>query len=95
MEEMIRIKDMIEVIYRAEEKLLDEKMKEANRQMKDQMRDINIKEMLENTSKPKELENNLEKIEENYSIKIAQYNKEFYKQGFIDGIHLMINCFKT
>ena len=36
----------------------------------------------------------LEKIEENYSIKIAQYTKDFYKQGFIDGVNLMINCIK-
>ena len=28
-------------------------------------------------------------------IKISEYNKEFYKQGFIDGINLIINCLKT
>ena len=82
MEEM-KYKDMIELIYQAEEKTLDEKIK-----------DINIDKLIENTSKPNDLNKALEKIEENYSIKISQYTKDFYKQGFIDGVNLMINCIK-
>ena len=34
----------------------------------------------------------LNKIEENYNIKITEYNKEIYKQGFIDGVNLILNC---
>lgn len=34
-------------------------------------------------------------IEDNYNIKITKYNKEMYKQGFIDGVNLMINCLKS
>lgn len=30
-------------------------------------------------------------IEDNYNIKITKYNKEMYKQGFIDGVNLIIN----
>ena len=40
------------------------------------------------------MEKMVETIEENYSIKIAEYNKEFYKQGFKDGVNLIMNCFK-
>lgn len=87
-------KNIIEIIYQAEENGLDEIIKEANKKVKGQIKDINIKKLLEETSKPNELKKSLEKIEENYSIKIAQYNQEFYKQGFIDGVNLMINCLK-
>ncbi len=93
MEEM-KYKDMIELIYQAEEKTLDEKIKQANKKIKEKIKDIDIEKLLENTSKPSDLNKTLEKIEENYSIKIAQYTKEFYKQGFIDGVNLIINCIK-
>ena len=93
MEEM-KYKDMIELIYQAEEKTLDEKIKQANKKIKEKIKDIDIEKLLKNTSKPSDLNKTLEKIEENYSIKIAQYTKEFYKQGFIDGVNLMINCIK-
>ena len=85
--EEIKYKNIIEIIYNAEEKILDEKIKQA-------IKDIDVENILENTSKPKELKKILEQIEENYSIKIAQYNKEFYEQGFIDGVNLIINCTK-
>ncbi len=93
MEEM-KYKDMIELIYKAEEKTLDEKIKQANKKIKEKIKEIDIDKLLENTSKPSDLNKTLEKIEENYSIKISQYTKEFYKQGFIDGVNLIINCIK-
>lgn len=93
MEEM-KEKDMIELIYNAEEKILEEKIKDVNKKTKEKIKNINLEKILENTSKPNELKKALEKIEENYSIKIAEYNKEFYKQGFRDGVNLIINCLK-
>lgn len=95
MEENIKYKDILGLIYEAEEKTLEEKMKQANKSVKEKIQDINTKKLLEDTAKPKELLRSFEKIEENYSVKIAAYNKEFYKQGFIDGVNLIINCFKT
>lgn len=94
MEESIKYRNMIELIYQGEEKKLDEKIKLANRKVKDKIKDINIENLLEDTAKPNQLSRALETIEENYSIKIGEYNKEFYKQGFIDGVNLMINCIK-
>ena len=94
MEEDIKYKDILGIIYQAEEKTLDEKMKKVNRKVKEQIKDINTKQLLEDTSKPPELIKTFEKIEENDSIKIAEYNKEFYKQGFKDGVNLIMNCFK-
>ena len=90
----LKYRDMIELIYQAEEKILDEKIKKANKKTKEKIKDIDIEKLLENTSKPNDLNKALEKIEENYSIKIAQYTKDFYKQGFIDGVNLIINCIK-
>lgn len=94
MEENIKYKDMIELIYQAEEKILDEKIKQVNKRVKDKIKDINIEKILEDISNSNEVAKTFEKIEDNYSIKIAEYNKEFYKQGFIDGVNLMINCLK-
>ncbi len=92
--EEIKYKNMIELIYQAQEKILDEKMKRANRKVKEQTKDVDIKWTLEEAAKPNELQKVFERIEENYSIKISEYNKEFYKQGFLDGVNLMINCLK-
>ena len=94
MEKDIKYKDMIEIIYQAEEKTLDEKIKEVNQKVKNRINDINIDNILENTSRQGELRKVFEEIEENYSIKISEYNKEFYKQGFIDGVNLILNCLK-
>lgn len=92
MEEKIKNRNIIEIIYQGEEKILDEKIKQANKKIRNQIKEINVKELLEDTSNASELEKTFERIEENYSIRIAEYNKEFYKQGFIDGIQLMMNC---
>ncbi len=92
MEEKIKNKNIIEIIYQGEEKILDEKIKQANKKIRNQIKEVNVKELLEDTANASELEKTFERIEENYSIRIAEYNKEFYKQGFIDGIQLMMNC---
>ena len=93
MEEM-KCKDIIEMIYQAQEKILDEKKKQANKKTKEKIKEINVEKLLESTSKPNDLTKAFERIEENYSIKISQYNKEFYRQGFIDGVNLIMNCIK-
>ncbi len=95
MEEKMKNKNIIETIYQAQGEMLNEKIKQVNKQVKDQIKDINIKKLLEDSSKPSDLEKTFERIEENYSIKITQYNKTFYEQGFIDGVNLMINCLKS
>ena len=42
----------------------------------------------------KELKEVFNKIEDNYNMRITEYNKEIYKQGFIDGVNLILNCLK-
>ena len=94
MEEKLINKDIIEIIYQAEEKELDGIIKKSDEKIKDKIRNINTKEIIENSVNQKEIIKMLENIEENYNIKIGEYVKEFYKQGFIDGINLMLNCLK-
>ena len=86
--------NIIEIIYQSEEEKLDRKIKQINKNIKEKIRDINVNKLLENISKTNELKKVLEQIEENYNVKISEYNKEFYKQGFIDGVNLIINCLK-
>ena len=94
MEEKLINKDIIEIIYQAEEKELDGIIKKLDEKIKDKIKNINTKEIIEKSDNQKEIVKMLENIEENYNIKIGEYIKEFYKQGFIDGINLMLNCLK-
>ena len=89
MEDNIEIKNIIELIYDAEDEKLDKKIKQINKNIKDKVKNINIEELLENTKRPNELSKALTRLEENYSIKIAEYNKEF-----IRGVNLIIDCLK-
>lgn len=91
----IENRDIIELIYLAEGEKLDKKIQKINKQIKDEIKNIEIEKNLKNPSNINELKKVLETIEENYSIKIAYYNKEFYKQGFSDGVNLIINCLKN
>lgn len=94
MEEKIFNKDMIEKIYYAQEKELDKIIKETNKIIKDKIKDIDTRK-IEESENSQEIKKILETIEENYSIKISNYIKTFYKQGFEDGVNLIINCLRS
>ena len=91
MEEM---RNIIELIYQGKENILDEKIKQINLNIKNRIKKIDINEMFEKILDKKDLEQIVEAIKENDNIKMAEYNREFYKEGFIDGVNFMINCFK-
>ena len=84
---------MIDIIYKAEEKELNDRMNRANKRIEYKIKNIDIDKITETNNK-EEIRKILDNIEENYSIKIGEYSKEFYKQGFIDGINLILNCLK-
>lgn len=94
MSEKILNKDIIERIYYAQEKELDKKITQVNQKIKDKIKDIDTRN-IEESENSREIKEMLETIEENYSIKIANYIKEYYKQGFVDGVNLMINCLRS
>lgn len=94
MEEKIINKDMIELIYQAEENVLNERIRKIDKKVRKGIKDINLEKFLEKQNNEEEIKKLLEKIEDNYSIKISEYTKEFYKQGFKDGVNLILNCLK-
>ena len=94
-QENLKEKDILEIIYNSQEEQIDEIIKKANKEIKEELKIINTETAIGNSNNPKELKEIFNKIEDNYNIKITKYNKEIYKQGFIDGINLMINCLKS
>lgn len=90
--EYLKEKDIIEIIYNSQEEIIDEKIKKVNKEIKEKLKTINTEEVIENSSNPNELKEIFNKIEDKYNMKISKYDKEMYKQGFIDGVNLMINC---
>ena len=82
-------RDIIEKIYEAGENEIDSIIKKVDKRIKNEQVNIQTEET------PNENEQTMkEMIEEKYSIKISEYIKEIYRQGFIDGVNLMINCLK-
>ena len=90
MEDKLINKDMIEKLYKSQEDIINEKIREADRKIEYKIKDINYT----NINNESEVEKILEIVEENYNIRIGEYLKELYKQCVIDGINLMINCLK-
>ena len=90
MEDKLINKDMIEKLYKSQEDIINEKIREPDRKIEYKIKDINYT----NINNESEVEKILEIVEENYNIRIGEYLKELYKQGVIDGINLMINCLK-
>lgn len=93
----IEIKDLIENFYNSEYENLDkiiikcEKTKEMEKlknSKENLWREFEKKAKIDNEI----LINTKEKIENNENKRLSMYNKIMYKQGFIDGINLLINC---
>ena len=92
--EIMNNNQIIKKIYKGEEDKIDNIIKDANKEIKDELKVINIENIIDNVDNPREIRNILNDIEDNYNIKITKYNEEMYKLGFIDGINLIIECFK-
>ena len=92
--EIINNNQIIKKIYKGEEDKIDNIIREANKEIKDELKVINIENIIDNANNPREIRNILNDIEDNYNIKITKYNEEMYKLGFMDGINLIIECLK-
>ena len=92
--EIMNNNQIIKKMYKGEEEKIDNIIKEANKEIKDELKVINIENIIDNANNPREVRNILNDIEDNYNIKITKYNEEMYKLGFIDGINLIIECLK-
>ena len=90
----LKEKDIINIIYYAQEEKIDKILKKADERLKGKLEKINLERIIEDSNCAKELKDVFNKIEDNNNIKITEYNKELYKQGFIDGVNLILNCLK-
>lgn len=86
--------DVINLIYQARAEKIDEILKNVDEKLKGRVKTVEIKRIIEDSNCEKQLIEKLNKIEDNYNMKITEYNKEMYKQGFIDGVNLILNCLK-
>ena len=92
--EIMNNNQIIKKMYKGEEDKIDNIIKDANKEIKDELKVINIENIIDNANNPREIRNILNDIEDNYNIKITKYNEEMYKLGFMDGINLIIECLK-
>ena len=94
LENIRKNKDMISLLYKAQEEKLDKIITKVNKEITSESKNINIEKVIAESNNPKELKEIFDKIENNDHIKITRYNKEFYEKGFIDGVNLILNCFQ-
>ena len=67
--EIMNNNQIIKKIYKGEEEKIDNIIKEANKEIKDELKVINIENIIDNANNPREVRNILNDIEDNYNIK--------------------------
>lgn len=85
--------NMVEKIYKSRYEILDKIIIEKIKEKKNKF--IKIEEIeINQESIKKQVENLIKNIEENNNIKNSIIMQEMYKQGFIDGVNLIMECKK-
>ena len=90
-----RKNEVLEIIYKAQQEKLDEIIKNKRIEIKDTIKTIDVEEMIKNIENKKDqikIKEIIKEMEDNYNINMSEYNKVMYKQGFIDGINLILEC---
>ena len=88
-------KNMINIIYQLQDEKIDKILKNTDKTINNKLKEIDFEKIVKNSNDAKELNEIFNKIEDNYNIKITEYNKEMYKQGFIDGVNLILTCLEN
>ena len=88
-------KNIINIIYQLQDEKIDKILKNSDKTINNKLKKIDFEKIVKNSNDAKELNEIFNKIEDNYNIKITEYNKEMYKQGFIDGVNLIVNCLEN
>ena len=95
MQEKNNQEKILEKIYEANSEKIDTKLKNTYQNIKEKLKEIDFNDIKIEIN-DKNLQEKLTKIlkiqEENNNIKISEYCKEMYKEGFKDGIKLIIEC---
>lgn len=90
-----KIENTIENIYEIKYEILDKKIVKKIKENKYRLKKIEENKIIDEIKEKlirKQIEQLLKEIEENNNIKNAIIMKEMYKQGFIDGVNLIIDC---
>lgn len=91
--------DMLDKIYTARQYDFESRANMDRKELADKLNHITIEEVeaviqknIEEEYKKQELMEKLDKLVENYEIKMAYYMEKGYKQGFKDGVNLLKQC---
>lgn len=90
-----KIEGTIENIYEIKYDILDQKITQKIKENKYKLKkteEVRIMDEIKEKLIRKQLEQLLKELEENSKIKNSIIMKEMYKQGFIDGVNLIIDC---
>jgi len=91
--------NMLDKIYEARQYDFEKRADIARKELAEKLNNITIeevekmiKENIEEQYRKQELMEKLDKLVENYEIKMAYYMEQGYKQGFKDGVNLLKQC---
>lgn len=90
-----KIENTIENIYEIKYEILDQKIVQKLKENKYRLEKVEENKIINEIKEKlirKQIEQLLKVIEENNNIKNSIIMKEMYKQGFIDGVNLIIDC---
>lgn len=90
-----KLESTIENIYEIKYEILDQKVVQKLKENKYKLKKINEDKIITEIKEKliqKQIIQLLKEIEENNNIKSSIIMKEMYKQGFIDGVNLIIDC---
>lgn len=90
-----KIESTIENIYEIKYEILDQKVLQKLKENKYKLKKIDEDKIITEIKEKliqKQIIQMLKEIEENNNIRSSIIMKEMYKQGFIDGVNLIIDC---
>lgn len=85
-----KINSIMDGVYESQISNLDNIIKNVNKEIDIKLKKINIKNIKSET----DIIEIMNRIEENFNIKISRYIEEIYKQGIKDGVNFIIYCQK-
>ena len=86
-----KINSIMDGVYESQISNLDNIIKNVNKEIDIKLKKINIKNIKSET----DIIEIMNRIEENFNIKISRYIEEIYKQGIKDGVNFIIYCQKN
>jgi len=91
--------NILDKIYNARQYDFEQKANLERKELANKLNHVTIEEIekiihenIEEQHKKQELIDKLDKLIENYEIKMAYYMERRYKQGFKDGVNLLKQC---